>query len=305
MARWDRKYVPNERGWYQLGYWIGGRDYYRLQRGEKPLSTAYDLAENAKNRQAYWAGYNDRRKRNPSGVTKYSGTELWPTDRLIRITREMIDDGLRKLLYLPKKPDPSTIYLMIEIVGPGAGGRRSTVRLGGDKKYAEGYDRIFSSGGSAPQTPATRRTPLPMVREPISLGPVRTVPGVRVNQGHVFHGEINKKGNAVGYHHRPGGQDAPTARVTQIVDPPSAQGVYTGRVEVFNPATNTWVKKGPLSSFYPDAWTQDRVLFEIRGAYGTRNATKGNYWEGTSPSGVRIGGYLNPDGSINTAFPIR
>jgi hypothetical protein len=143
-----------------------------------------------------------------------------------------------------------------------------------------------------------------MAQEPIPLGPVRTVPGVRVNEGHLFHGEINRRGNAVGYHHRPGGQDAATARAT-VVDPPNAQGVYTGRVEVFDPATNTWVSKGPLSSFYPDTWTQGRVLLEVRGAYGTRNVTRGNYWEGTSPSGVRIGGYCNPDGSNNTAFPIR
>jgi RHS repeat-associated protein len=151
------------------------------------------------------------------------------------------------------------------------------------------------------------RIPLPMAQEPIPLGPVRTVPGVQVNEGHLFHGEINRRGNAVGYHHRPGGQDAATARAT-VVDPPNAQGVYMGRVEVFDPATNTWVRKNSPraydSSFYPDAWSRDRVLLEVRGAYGARNVTRGNYWEGTSPSGVRIGGYLNPDGSINTAFPI-
>ena len=156
----------------------------------------------------------------------------------------------------------------------------------------------------APGAPAPGRIPLPMVQEPIPLGPVRTVPGVQVNQGHVFHGEINRRGNAVGYHHRPGGQDATTARVTEIVDAPNAQGVYTGQVEVFNPATNTWVSKELPSSFYPDTWTQGRVLLEVRGAYGARNVINGNRWEGTSPSGIRIRGYLNPDGSINTAFPI-
>jgi hypothetical protein len=144
-----------------------------------------------------------------------------------------------------------------------------------------------------------------MAQEPIPLGPVRTVPGVQVNEGHLFHGEINRRGDAVGYHHRPSGQDAATARVTQVVEPPNAQGVYTGRVEVFDPRTNTWVTKDLPSSFYPDTWTQERVLLEVRGAYGARDVINGNRWEGTSPSGIRIRGYLNPDGSINTAFPIR
>jgi len=165
-------------------------------------------------------------------------------------------------------------------------------------------DNLPKTGPVTAPPSMTGRIPLPMVQEPIPLGPIRTVPGVPVNEGYIFHGEISQRGNAVGYHHRPGGQDVLTARTT-IVDPPNAQGVYTGRVEVIDPATNTWISKGPLSSFYPDNWTKERVILEIRGAYGTRSITRGNYWEGTSPSGVRIGGYLNPAGGINTAFPIR
>jgi len=74
-----------------------------------------------------------------------------------------------------------------------------------------------------------------------------------------------------------------------------------------NPKTNTWVAKGPKSSFYPDNWSQGKVLSEIEGAFAKRIPTPGkpaNYWEGVSPSGVRIGGYTDAAGDINTAFPI-
>ncbi len=123
----------------------------------------------------------------------------------------------------------------------------------------------------------------------------------------MFQGEINNSGKAVGFHHRAGGVDPGSARMTQLVDSPNAQGVYTGRVEVFDSATNSWVPKKPMSSFYPDSWSQGRVLSEIEGAFGNRVTIPGrpaNYWEGVSPSGVRIGGYLDSTGGINTAYPI-
>jgi hypothetical protein len=130
---------------------------------------------------------------------------------------------------------------------------------------------------------------------------------VRINEAHVFEGEINRSGNPVGFHSRPGGVDPPSARVTQVVSPPNAQGVYRAKVEIFDQATNAWVPKGPASSFFPDSWARGRVLSEIEGAFGNRVTTHGkpaSYWEGISPTGVRIGGYLDSTGGINTAFPI-
>ncbi len=94
------------------------------------------------------------------------------------------------------------------------------------------------------------------------------------------------------------------ARITSIIDAPNTHGVYRARVEVFNPATGTWVTKRAPSTFFPDAWSRTKVLDEIRGAFGNQTLTRGNYFEGLSPSGVRIGGYLDDVGNINTAFPI-
>jgi filamentous hemagglutinin len=31
---------------------------------------------------------------------------------------------------------------------------------------------------------------------------------------------------------------------------------------------------------------------------------EGSYWQGTSPSGVKIGGFLNESGNISTAYPL-
>ena len=124
----------------------------------------------------------------------------------------------------------------------------------------------------------------------------------------MFRGEINSQGNAVGFHHEGSIGHVGHARVVPgSATPPNAYGVYRARVEVFNSATNTWVPKGPPSTFFPRAWSRGQVVSEIRGAFATRNTVPGrppNYWEGVSPSGVRIGGYTNAAGDINTAFPI-
>jgi hypothetical protein len=134
---------------------------------------------------------------------------------------------------------------------------------------------------------------------------------IRINHPHIFEGEVRQKKKnkkrAVGYHHRLGGVDPPTARVTAIVGPPDTRGVYRAEVEVFHAGTKSWIKKGDPSTFFPDSWSQGRVLSEIEGAFRNRVTTPGNsasYWEGHSPSGIRIGGYLDPAGGLDTAYPV-
>ncbi|WP_232832608.1 DUF637 domain-containing protein [Photorhabdus sp. CRCIA-P01] len=125
----------------------------------------------------------------------------------------------------------------------------------------------------------------------------------KINVEHVFHGEINRRGNAVGFHHEASIGHQRRARITEIIAPPNAQGVYRGRVEVLNSQTGQWVQKGPISSFFPQPWNRQQVMSEIKGAL--KNATvQGSKWEGISPSGVKIGGYLDKNGNINTAYPI-
>lgn len=92
--------------------------------------------------------------------------------------------------------------------------------------------------------------------------------------------------------------------MVQVIDRPNAQGIYRARVEIRDPTTGRWINKGQPSTFFPDGWSRIRVLAEIKGASRQRYLTRGRYWEGRSPSGVRIGSYLDQAGAITTAFPI-
>ena len=72
-----------------------------------------------------------------------------------------------------------------------------------------------------------------------------------INIAHIQTGEINRRGEAVGYHHRSNGVDPPGARVLRIVQPPDANGVYRARVALRDPETGAWLDKRASSTFFP------------------------------------------------------
>src|SRR5437867_12138646 len=74
-----------------------------------------------------------------------------------------------------------------------------------------------------------------------------------INLAHIDYGEVNRHGEAVGYHHRPNGVDPPGARVRQIVQPPDGSGVYRARVALRDPATGGRLGQKPPSTVSPDA----------------------------------------------------
>ncbi len=121
-----------------------------------------------------------------------------------------------------------------------------------------------------------------------------------INLWHVFEGEINRSGSPTGYHSRPGGQDAPNARIVRIQDRPNRQGVYTATIEVRD--GNQW--KSKFSTFFPDSLSRDEVIDIILHAYKNSKNKNEAPWEGPSGAGYQIRGYTSGKGGINTAFPV-
>ena len=112
---------------------------------------------------------------------------------------------------------------------------------------------------------------------------------------HIYHGEINKRGKAVGYHHESmmGGKIIPgTEKV------PDKNGVYVAKVEIDG------VRKVADSSFFPKEWNRIDVLKAIDEASQTKQQIGSNKYRGVTSSGIKIEMYLNRDGSIATAYPL-
>lgn len=134
-------------------------------------------------------------------------------------------------------------------------------------------------------------------------------PGVHISHvkvKHIFHGEINASGKAVGFHHAGSIGHVGKARVVSISSGPNSHGVYKAKVQVFSTTDGVWKNKHTPSTFFPKDWPRQKVLDEARSALagGPIAGKPSNYREGISPSGIRIGGYLTPSGDIITAFPI-
>ena len=140
--------------------------------------------------------------------------------------------------------------------------------------------------------------------DPYGLAPCKKkVANPRINMEHIFQGEINRKGQATGFHHEGSIGHSGKARIIQIIQGPNLKGVYGGRVEIFNTKTAQWVQKSGPSTFYPKTWSRSKVISEIKSAY-KNGCIIGNKFSGVSNSGITIEGYVNQRGyDINTAYP--
>lgn len=132
-----------------------------------------------------------------------------------------------------------------------------------------------------------------------------------INLTHIFEGEVNSRGKAVGFHARPFGQDPQNAHLSRLIAGPNQQGVYTGASEIYDKVQARWRYKS-FSSFFPDQLSREYVVKLILEAYKNANVTAQGKWRGASGAGFRIEGLLCPPqgtpncpkGAINTAYPI-
>ncbi|MFL5729545.1 MAG: EndoU domain-containing protein [Cytophagaceae bacterium] len=121
---------------------------------------------------------------------------------------------------------------------------------------------------------------------------------------HIFEGEINGRGKAVGCHHI-SAINSGHSRIVSIISKPDRHHVYEATVEIFDKKRSEWIRKEGRSSFYPDAWSKEKVLSEITSAFNNpAKVSKGTKWESVSDSGIKISGYTNEQGQITTAYPL-
>src|SRR5690625_1393410 len=117
---------------------------------------------------------------------------------------------------------------------------------------------------------------------------------------HILEGELNKNGQAVGYHY----DQLPTKK-GDIVDgtetKPNKYGVYEAEV-IVNDVKKT--SNNGKSTFFPDDWDSQDVVDAINEAYQSKTFINGNTFEGLSEEGMAIRLYLDNEENIISAFPI-
>ena len=87
----------------------------------------------------------------------------------------------------------------------------------------------------------------------------------------------------------------------------SSNGVRTADISIFDQNTNQWILKVKRdgitpqeTTLFPESWSKSRIIVEVDIAYNNKIVT-GRYWEGTTPSGIKVRGYLYPN---TTVYPL-
>lgn len=123
--------------------------------------------------------------------------------------------------------------------------------------------------------------------------------------GHILNAEIKRNGSVVGGHSTAIGN----IKVLEVIGKPDKNGVYDAKVAIANPIrSGEYLPKtnnNGVSTMFPDSWTADRIKVEVDAAYKNRTAfpRNSNMWEGTTPSGVKVRGFLEPKTTVYPKSP--
>ncbi|MCR5627641.1 MAG: EndoU domain-containing protein [Lachnospiraceae bacterium] len=118
---------------------------------------------------------------------------------------------------------------------------------------------------------------------------------------HIFNGEINDSGKAVGYHYD-GISDSDGEIIEGSKTAPDENGVYTAKVRVAG--VDKTSNKG-YSSFYPEKMSPQDVVDAINEAYENKEDLGNGLYAGLTDDGIEIDMYLNSKGKIKTAYPVK
>ncbi|MEI4801987.1 EndoU domain-containing protein [Bacillus sp. FJAT-51639] len=114
---------------------------------------------------------------------------------------------------------------------------------------------------------------------------------------HIFHGNINYRGEAGGYHHE---SMMAKGKIRSITEPKDRHGVYKAEVEVDG------IPKDLESTFFPEEWSRVEVLQAVKEAYNNKTYSgRRNKYIGVTSSGMKISMFIDSNGRIISAFPIR
>lgn len=119
---------------------------------------------------------------------------------------------------------------------------------------------------------------------------------------HIFEGDINRRGQAGGYHYDM--VEGTSGSIIEGTKSPALNdaGVYEAKVEV-----NGIPKEGNegYSTFFPDRMSPQEIVDTINEAYETRQfkVKTRNTYEGFSKNGMKIMMYLDSDEKIISAYP--
>ena len=117
---------------------------------------------------------------------------------------------------------------------------------------------------------------------------------------HIFEGQVNARGKAVGYHYE-GIEGASGNVILGTESSVNNFGVYKAQVEVNGIPKNA---NGGFSTFYSKDMSPQQVVDSINEAYQNRVYIRGNTYSGLTSRGMEIEMFLDKNGKIISAYPV-
>lgn len=116
---------------------------------------------------------------------------------------------------------------------------------------------------------------------------------------HIFEGQVNGRGKAVGYHYE-GIEDTAGKIISGTELPANEYGVYKAQVEVNGILKTT---NDGFSTFYSKNMSPQEVVDAINESYGNRVFIRGNTFVGETSSGLKIEMFLDKTDKIISVYP--
>lgn len=127
--------------------------------------------------------------------------------------------------------------------------------------------------------------------------------GSGIDYDHALGADFTKRGKATGGHSLVSNDVRVVAGTESKAD---STGVYQATVEMRDPHDpERWITKtsnNSRNSMFPKDWSESRIKSEVEAAFDSPNkVVVGDKWFSTTPSGVRVEGYIQPR---TTVYPI-
>jgi len=91
-------------------------------------------------------------------------------------------------------------------------------------------------------------------------------------------------------------------KIIEVTKTKNNHGIWEAYIEVYNPNSGRWIKKGKPTTFFPVEWNLQRLIFECRKAFDEKVKISGKKYVGNTLSGIPVT-FIFEDGELKSVYP--
>lgn len=92
-------------------------------------------------------------------------------------------------------------------------------------------------------------------------------------------------------------------QIIKITKPKNSYGIWEAIIKVYNPNSNRWVRKVKPTTFFPDNWDLQKLVFECENAFNNKTSISDKKYHGITKSGIPVVMVLEDD-NLKSIYPL-